>query len=884
MSKKAPDPEKQSLPTAQPVQSSNFKKRIVSFICLSTALYGLYGLTHIWSGVATVHRDVLQDKPPPLDVHEREKLFLSVPNGRSAHAAAKTFASRPHVAGSHQDYEDAQKMLSFFQTELGIKSPREPPIFPAGTLKSRAATIGLTELLRPWAPTAWIDVYYPSLDAPVSRSLELLDTKGNSVWSADLNEDGDPLDEDAHTYRDFVPAWHGFSSHGEAEGQIIYANYGTKEDYDELVEAGTNFTGKIVLVRYGDTLRGLKVKGAEELGAAGVLIYSDLRDDGYVTVENGYMPYPRGPARNPTSIQRGSVMYLSTHPGDPTTPGYPAYERAERQEPVNLAKIPSLPISWHNAQRILEEVGEIYIQDSDIRKKKLSGKSSISKVRMVNHVDYNITPIWNTMAAIPGHIKDEVVIVGCHRDAWVLGAADPISGTASLHEIVRGFGELLRQGWKPLRTILIASWDAEEHGLVGSTEYGEDFASWLSEHAIAYINVDVSSAGSRWTALGSPSLAHLIKRTALDIPHPTEEGKTLWDARDDRGPFSGLNGTQIASAWVDPEYIRNHEKKVEEEASLSTGVGPLGSGSDFTVFLQRLGVASMDQSFAPTPYDAVYHYHSIYDTIRWQEEYGDPRYNKHVAVARHLGLTVMRLTDTVIIPLNTTQYAFELDDYLDKVEDLAADIFGDGEDDITPHLSLLRGQIERLQDASLELDEEKVAAEENFRKALDRLPSFPRPPSSRSHSHRCGGVTRRLSAWYHSIFGPDKSETVYDHINDWKDFLSLPLEDEEGFASLSRLPFPKNPWLDFLKAARRLVKANKKVFTFERGFLHPNGIKDREWYRHLGVAPGKWLGYGATTFPALTEAIAIDKNVDAAKEEVLRLFEVLLVLTEQTRP
>ncbi|KAL0562737.1 Vacuolar protein sorting-associated protein 70, partial [Marasmius crinis-equi] len=229
------------------------------------------------------------------------------------------------------------------------------------------------------------------------------------------------------------------------------------------------------------------------------------------------------------------------------------------------------------------------------------------------------------MAAIPGHIKDEVVIVGCHRDAWVLGAADPVSGTASLLEMVRGFGELLRQGWKPLRTILIASWDAEEHGLIGSIEYGEDFAEWIGQHAVAYVNVDVSSSGSQWTALGSPSIAHLVKRTAQDVPHPNAEGRSLWDARKDDGPFVGLNG----SARVDLEFIHDHECKKAESLASSTGVGPLGSGSDYTVFLQRLGVASTDQAFVQTPHDAPYHDHSIYDTIRWQDEYADPGYKKH---------------------------------------------------------------------------------------------------------------------------------------------------------------------------------------------------------------------------------------------------------------
>ncbi|KAF9265375.1 hypothetical protein L218DRAFT_170058 [Marasmius fiardii PR-910] len=240
---------------------------------------------------------------------------------------------------------------------------------------------------------------------------------------------------------------------------------------------------------------------------------------------------------------------------------------------------------------------------------------------------------------------------------------------------------------------------------------------------------------------------------------------------------------------------------------------------------------------------------------------------------------IMRLTDSIIIPLNTTQYAFELDDYADQVEKLAADVL---EIDISSDLALLRLQIKHLQSASLALDEERVAAEENFRKALDRLPKFPKP---HSRIHQCGeGFVRRLSAWYRSIFASSATDSPYSHITDWKDFLSFNLEEEKEFDQLSHLPFPKNPWFEFLKAAKRLVRVNKKILTFERGFLHPDGIKDREWYRHLGVAPGKWLGYGATTFPALTEAIVFDKDETLAREEVLRLIQVLAALTKQTQP
>ncbi|KAK1235490.1 Vacuolar protein sorting-associated protein 70 [Marasmius sp. AFHP31] len=218
---KALDPKKlvSTRPRCQRTRNQPYRtKQIVALICLSAALYGLYGLSNLWSE-GTALQNVHHTRPP-LEEKDKEALFLSIPDGESARSAAKTFASRPHVAGSRQDYTDAKKILELFQKELGIKPPRKPPIFNAGTPKSRASTIILTERLRPTHPTAWIDVYYPELDAPLGRSVDILDDEGKSAWKADLDEDGDPLDEDAHKFRDFVPAWHGFSSNGEAEGQV----------------------------------------------------------------------------------------------------------------------------------------------------------------------------------------------------------------------------------------------------------------------------------------------------------------------------------------------------------------------------------------------------------------------------------------------------------------------------------------------------------------------------------------------------------------------------------------------------------------------------------------------------------------------------------------
>ncbi|KAF5340153.1 hypothetical protein D9758_016846 [Tetrapyrgos nigripes] len=893
-----------------PVEGQRRRFRYLKAILLLAGLYTVSSFFSINKPVQHAHIHTEQITQV-LSTSERESLFLSIPSGSSAHATAKKFASKPHVAGSDQDFENAKEILKLFQRELGASDPPAPPHFPpeelpiydAGTPRSRSATISLASRLGPRKPTAWIDVYHPYFDTPDDRSLDILNEEGVSEVSLDLVEDGDPLDEDAAEYRDSVPAWHGLSGHGEAEGELIYVNYGTFEDFEELTNQGVNFTGKITIARYGAIYRGLKVKRAQELGASGVLIYSDPRDDGYVTTANGFTPYPHGPARNPASFQRGSVMYLSMYPGDPTTPGRPAYPNAERDEPKNAPTIPSLPVSWANAERLLEEIGDIYTAEG-----KLSGKTSTKKVRMVNHVNRAVTPIWNTMAAIPGHVRNEIVLVGCHRDAWVLGAADPISGTAALSEIVRGFGELLRSGWNPLRTIIIASWDGEEHGLLGSTEYGEDFADFLAEYVVSYINVDVSSSGSRWSVSGSPSLAHLIRKTAGDVPHPTEAdgGKTLWDARQDDGPFHE-SFFYNASAVVDAEVLQAYEtekaKQTVEEESGKTGVNPLGSGSDYTVFLQRIGIAATDQGFTGTPYDAPYHYHSIYDSVRWQEVYADPGYKRHAAIAKHLGLMSLRLTDGIILPLNTTQYAFELNSYLDVIESLPLPS-NISHSDLAPDFARLRASFARLQGASIAMDKEKKEAEKKFLELLEKMPRFPGVSAGKGlggssglyHSFKDAvkklfGVStpRALTKfyvdpwyptdWVGSIgFADDEEMEVYAG---WLEYrLAHPLRDhhcahtpasdvEKNVHQLPKLPIP--PIREFLKAAKRVSKANKKLMVFERGFISEEGIPDREWYRHLGVAPGKWLGYGATTLPALTEAITIDKDVERAKYEVERL-------------
>jgi N-acetylated-alpha-linked acidic dipeptidase len=349
-----------------------------------------------------------------------------VPNNDSALAASRKYGTKPHLAGSEQDLATARMFLDLFQTELGIAKPEDEPFFDAGSRQSQRAIRGTTTVPRRiHRPIAWIDTYYPVLNTGVDQKLELLNEDGSVTWEATLQEDGDPADPEAGKYKDAIPTWHGLSKGGDVTGPLVYVKYGRKEDFDSLVESGVDLTGTIALVRYGYVFRGLKVKAAQEAGCAGILIYSDPHDDGSVTESDGYKHWPHGPARNPTSVQRGSVQFLSSYPGDPTTPGYPSYKNATRMEATSIPSIPSLPISWKNARKLLQELGQ------DV--------TSSRKVRMVNEVDNKVIPIYNTMAVIPGFVTEQAVIVGNHRDGKLLNY--PVRGLV-LTSSQPGYGRL----------------------------------------------------------------------------------------------------------------------------------------------------------------------------------------------------------------------------------------------------------------------------------------------------------------------------------------------------------------------------------------------------------------------------------------------------------
>ncbi len=463
-----------------------------------------------------------------------ENDFLAVPSADSARDALKRYTNVTHYAGSEGDYNSALQILEEWGTLVGapLTDDLKHLVFDAGSAQSQAYLRGEGDKN---GVRAWTDTYAVWLNYPVNSSLTLAkpDALDAPYWSAKLQED--VLEKDPTSSRG-VPFFHGYSASGSVSGQVVFAGMGRKQDFADLAARGIDVKGKIVLVDYGSNFRGLKVRAAQEAGAVGVIIYTDTIEDGEVTEANGYKAYPDGPARNPSAIQRGSVQGLSFYPGDPSTPGKPSYRNATRLEPQDadsLPKIPSLPLSYTEAKVLLAAMKGKGIRASDVNDR-LAGAidgveywtgPSDDVVHLENFVDLQVRDIWNTYAVLPGHITDEVVVLGNHRDAWTFGAADPNSGTAAFHEAIKGLGQLYRSGWKPMRTIVFASWDAEEYGLVGSTEFGEDYAKWIQDHVVAYHNVDVSVSGSIIQSSSSPSLSRFVQDAAAKVDDPKHLGK-----------------------------------------------------------------------------------------------------------------------------------------------------------------------------------------------------------------------------------------------------------------------------------------------------------------------------------------------------------------------
>jgi N-acetylated-alpha-linked acidic dipeptidase len=546
-----------------------------------------------------------------------EEKFRAVPAPESAREHLRRLTAVPHVAGTKEDYATAVYVRDQIRS-YGIPSELKE----YDVLLNYPKQPGVVELI-------------------TSQGRERLPLR-EAIIAAD------PSSSNPH----IIPLFNGYSPSGDVTAPLVYVNYGLPPDYEALQKIGIDVKGKIAIARYGNSFRGVKAKVAEDHGAIGLIIYSDPADDGYAQGD----VYPKGPWRPVSSAQRGSVQYLFQAPGDPLTPGKPSVPgvpRLKMEEATNLTRIPVQPISYGDAKRLLEPLR------GAVRPKGFQGALPFSyhvggtdhvRVHLKTEMDYQVRKIWNVISRIEGaEEKDRWVIMGNHRDAWTFGAVDPNSGTAAMLEAARGFGSLLKDGWKPRRTILLCSWDGEEYGLLGSTEWAEEYADELKQKAVAYLNVDVAVAGSNFGASSVPSLWKVIRATTRDINDP-KSGKTIYQEWQDRVreqmPEAELTDAETGSD------VRIAEARI----------GALGSGSDYTPFLQHLGIPSTDMGFGGD-YGV---YHSAYDSFYWMSHFGDPTFAYHVTAARLWGTLAMRLSDAPGLPLDYRDYALQVRDYFNE--------------------------------------------------------------------------------------------------------------------------------------------------------------------------------------------------------------------------
>jgi N-acetylated-alpha-linked acidic dipeptidase len=546
-----------------------------------------------------------------------ENEFLAAPSAELAGEELKTLTAAPHVAATPEDRDTAQYIAEKF----------------------RAA--GLDTQIVP---------YRVLIDWPKEERVEAYDRSGRRLMTGPTRAQvkGDAYTADPRV----VMPYNASSASGDVTAEVVYANYGRLQDFQELAAKHIDVRGKIVICRYGGNFRGVKVYLAEQRGAVGAIIYSDPQDDGYFKGD----VWPNGPWRPATAVQRGSVQYLFKYPGDPETPGFASApnlpDSARKPADDGEPHIVSIPLSYQDAAPILQALegpGAPEGWQGALPFRYHLGAGGVT-VHLVSKQDYQRRVIWDVVGKIEGsQYPNDPVIVGNHRDAWTFGAVDPSSGTAAMLEAAHGMGALLKTGWRPKRTILFCSWDGEEEGLIGSTEWVEQNAAML-EHAVAYFNVDVGVSGSDFAAAAVPSLKQFILGVARAVPSP--KGGSVYDQWVlKRGHSAGPPGVDAGAKAAEAR------------------IGDLGSGSDYTPFLQHIGVPSTDVS-SEGPYGV---YHSSSDDFAWFTREADPHFEYLREMARILGVEAVRMADADVLPYDYVTYAREIGSYLDAAKSKAKD-------------------------------------------------------------------------------------------------------------------------------------------------------------------------------------------------------------------
>jgi N-acetylated-alpha-linked acidic dipeptidase len=547
-----------------------------------------------------------------------EEKMRAIPDPKNLRAYMERLTARPHNVGSPYDKDNAEWLLSKFK-EFGLDAHIET-----------------------------FTVLYPT---PKDRLVELVD--GGPHFTAKLQEPPVPDDPTSRQTSEQLPTYNAYSIDGDVTAPLVYVNYGVPEDYEVLERRGVSVKGTIVIARYGKSWRGIKPLVGAEHGAIGCIIYSDPRDDGY----SGGETFPKGPWRPKDGVQRGSVQDSAVFMGDPLTPGVGATADAKRvplKDAQSLTKIPVLPISYADAEPLLAAIG------GPVAPRDWRGGLPITyrigpgpaKVHLKMFSNWDMKPLYDVIAKIPGStFPDEWVIRGNHHDAWVNGAEDPISGMVTVLEEARSAGELLKQGWKPKRTIIYCAWDGEEPGLLGSTEWVETHVDELRQHAVMYVNSDSNSRGYLEME-GSHTLEHFMNDVARDVQDP-ETKLSVWK----RAQLRGI--AEAATAEERRELLERHDMRMDM----------LGGGSDHAPFINFAGIASIGIGYGGEDHGGIYH--SIYDDFYWYTHFSDYDFVYGRALSQTGGTAIMRMADADLLPFQFADFADDVKMYVREVEKFA---------------------------------------------------------------------------------------------------------------------------------------------------------------------------------------------------------------------
>jgi len=647
---------------------------------------------------------------------------------------------------------------------------------------------------RDWGFDTRIEEFRVLFPTPKTRVMEMV---APTAYQAVLAEPAIREDATSGQAAEQLPIYNAYSVDGDVTGEVVYVNYGVPKDYEELERRGIDLKGKIALARYGLSWRGIKPKVAAEHGAIGCLIYSDPRDDGYFAGD----VYPRGPYRNETGAQRGSVADMPLYPGDPLTPGVGATPQVAKgidlSQAKTLTKIPVMPISYADALPLLKALGGPVAPES------WRGALPVTyhlgpgpaKVHLKLAFDWKLVPVYNVIATLAGSERpDEWVIRGNHHDAWVNGAEDPISGLVALMAEAKAVGALRKAGWMPRRTLVYAAWDGEEPGLLGSTEWAEAHEAELRKKAVAYVNSDSNGRGFLYMS-GSHTLEKFINQVARDVADPQTKVSVA----------ERLRARRIAYGDDDEPAER---KEVRDRPDLR--IGALGSGSDYTPFLQHLGIASLNIGFGGEDGSGIYH--SIYDSFAHYTRFNDPTFEYGIALAKVGGRTVLRLSEADVLPFEFTAFADTLGRYVKEVSKLADDL--------------------------------REKTEEDNRLVRDRtlvLAADPREP----------------------FVAPKAKEAVpFVNFAPLQNALAKVQESARAFDK-ARVALGDRP-----ASAEAQRAVNELLMHAEQALTRPEGLPGRPWFRHHVYAPGFYTGYGVKTLPGVREALEL-RDWKAAEEQAV---------------